>query len=251
MDEALAAHFEFLKLDQKQVDEIFFRAAFAANSARIPLAKLAVKDTNIGLVEDKVIKNNYAAEYIYNHYKHEKTVDLISEDPINGTATYAEPLGILAGIIPTTNPTSTVIFKALLALKTRNCIIFSPAGRAAASTIEAARIIRDAAYAAGAPKGCIGWITKPQTAMAGYLMKHKLTSCILATGGPSMVLAAYSSGKPALGVGAGNNCSIVDELANIKDACSSLIISKTFDNGVICASEQSIVVVDQVYEEVK
>ncbi|CAL6072026.1 Bifunctional_acetaldehyde-CoA/alcohol dehydrogenase [Hexamita inflata] len=251
MELTMESHFEFLKLDQKQVDEIFFRASFAANSARIPLAKMAVADTNIGVVEDKVIKNNYAAEYIYNKYKLEKTCGLISEDKINGQSTYAEPLGILAGIIPTTNPTSTTIFKALIALKTRNCIIFSPHPRAAASTIEAARIVRDAAIAAGAPKNCIGWISKPSIELSGLLMKHKLTSCILATGGPAMVTAAYSSGKPALGVGPGNNCAIIDELCDIKDAVSSIIISKTFDNGVICASEQSIVVVDSVYEQVK
>lgn len=161
------AHYEFLKLDQKQVDEIFFRAAFAANAARIPLAKMAVEDTNIGLVEDKVIKNNYSSEYIYNKYKHEKTCGLIAEDKINGQATYAEPLGILAGIIPTTNPTSTTIFKALIALKTRNCIIFSPHPRAAKSTIEAARIVRDAAIAAGAPANCIGWITVPSIELSG------------------------------------------------------------------------------------
>jgi len=209
---------------------------------------MAVQDTGMGIVEDKVIKNNYAAEYIYNKYKFEKTVDMIAQDEINGSATYAEPLGILAGIIPTTNPTSTVIFKALIALKTRNCIIFSPHPRAAASTIEAARIVRDAAIAAGAPKNCIGWISKPSIELSGLLMKHKLTSCILATGGPGMVKAAYESGKPALGVGPGNNCSIIDELCDIKDAVSSIIMSKTFDNGMICAAEQSVVVVDAVYE---
>lgn len=182
MELALVAHGEFLKLDQKAVDKIFFRASFAANSARIPLAQMAVKDTDIGLVEDKVIKNNYAAEYIYNKYKHMKSVDLIEEDKINGIATYAEPVGILAGIIPTTNPTSTTIFKCLIALKTRNCIIFSPHPRAAISTIEAARICRDAAIAAGAPKNCIGWISHPSVELSGCLMKHRLTSCILATG---------------------------------------------------------------------
>lgn len=209
---------------------------------------MAVTDTEIGVVEDKVIKNNYASEYIYNKYKHTKTVGLIAEDKINGSITYAEPLGILAGIIPTTNPTSTVIYKSLLALKTRNCIIFSPHPRATKSTIEAARIVRDAAIKAGAPENCIGWITKPSIELSGLLMKHRLTSCILATGGPAMVNAAYSSGKPAIGVGPGNNCAIIDELCNIKDAVSSIIHSKTFDNGVVCASEQSCVVVDKVYE---
>lgn len=212
---------------------------------------MAVEDTAIGLAEDKVIKNNYGSEYVYNKYKHEKTCDLIHEDKINGIATYAEPLGILAGIIPTTNPTSTVFYKALLALKTRNCIVFSPHPRAARCTIEAARIVRDAAIAAGAPKNCIGWITKPTVELSGYLMKHPRTSCILATGGPAMVNAAYSSGKPALGVGPGNNCAIVDELCDLKDAVSSIIVSKTFDNGVVCASEQSCVVVESVYEEFK
>lgn len=251
MELALKSHEEFLKLNQAQVDKIFFRAAFAANSARIPLAQMAVKDTDIGLVEDKVIKNNYAAEYVYNKYKNMKTVDLVEEDKINGISTYAEPLGILAGIIPTTNPTSTAIFKCLIALKTRNCIIFSPHPRAAKCTVEAARICRDAAIGAGAPKLCIGWITHPSVELSGLLMKHRLTSCILATGGPAMVGAAYSSGRPALGVGPGNNCAIIDELADIQDAVSSIIMSKTFDYGVICASEQSVVIVDSVYEKVK
>lgn len=249
MELALQAHFEFLKLDQKKVDEIFFRAAMAANNNRIPLAEMAVKDTGMGLVEDKVIKNNFAAEYIYNKYKHEVTCGIIEEDKINGQITYAEPLGILAGIVPTTNPTSTAIFKSLVALKTRNCIIFSPHPRAAKSTIAAARIVRDAAIAAGAPKNCIGWITKPSIELSGRLMKHRLTSCILATGGPGMVAAAYSSGNPALGVGPGNNCCIVDELADIKDAVSSIIQSKTFDYGMICATEQSAVVVESVYDK--
>ncbi|KAH0577890.1 Bifunctional acetaldehyde-CoA/alcohol dehydrogenase [Spironucleus salmonicida] len=251
MDMALESHFEFLKLNQEQVNKIFYAASFAANSARIPLAQQAVIDTGMGVVEDKVIKNNYASEYIFNRYKNEKTVGLISEDKINGKATYAEPLGILAGIIPTTNPTSTVIFKCLIALKTRNCIVISPHPRAAKCSIEAARIVRDAAIANGAPKNCISWITDPSVALSGELMKHKLTSCILATGGPAMVTAAYSSGNPALGVGPGNNCAIIDELCNIKDAVSSIILSKTFDNGMICASEQSCVVVDSVYEQIK
>ncbi len=236
---------------QKQVDTIFQKAAFAAAQSRIKLARMAVEETGMGIIEDKVIKNQFASEYIYNKYKDEKTVGLIEEDHTFGIRKYAEPIGVIAGIIPTTNPTSTAIFKALITLKTRNGIIFSPHPRAAKSTIEAARIILKAAVEAGAPEGIIGWIETPTVEASQYLMHHKDLNLILATGGPGMVKAAYSSGIPAIGVGAGNTPAIIDETANLKMAVSSVLMSKTFDNGMICASEQSIVVIESVYDKVK
>lgn len=236
---------------EEKVDEIFKAAATAANAARIPLAKMAVEETGMGVVEDKIIKNHFASEYIYNKHKNTKTCGVISEDKVNGTKIVAEPLGVIAGIVPTTNPTSTAIFKALIALKTRNAIIFSPHPRAKKSTIAAAKLVLDAAIAAGAPKNIIAWIEEPSVALSDQLMKHPLVDCILATGGPGMVKAAYSSGKPALGVGPGNTPSVIDETADIKTAVSSVLMSKTFDNGMICASEQAVVVVNDVYEAVK
>ena len=236
---------------QEQVDKIFKAAAAAANKARIPLAKMAVKETQMGVLEDKIIKNHLASEYIYNKHKNAKTCGIISEDKENGIKTVAEPLGILAGIIPTTNPTSTAIFKALIALKTRNAIIFSPHPRATKCTIEAARIVLDAAVKAGAPENIIGWIDVPSIELSNTLMTHPEIDCIIATGGPGMVKAAYSSGNPALGVGPGNVSAVIDETADIKMAVSSILMSKTFDNGMICASEQSVIVVEDVYEEVK
>jgi len=241
----------FASFTQEKVDKIFREAALAANRARIPLARMAVEETRMGIVEDKVIKNHFASEYIYNKHKNAKTCGIISEDKINGTKIVAEPLGVIAGIIPTTNPTSTAIFKALIALKTRNAIIFSPHPRAKKSTIAAAKIVLDAAVKAGAPNDIIGWIDVPSVELSNMLMKHPSVDVILATGGPAMVKAAYSSGKPALGVGAGNTPAVIDETADIKMAVSSVLMSKSFDNGVICASEQSIIVVDDVYESVK
>ncbi len=241
----------FRTFSQQQVDEIFRKAAFAAAESRIKLAKMAVEETGMGIVEDKVIKNHFASEYIYNKYKDEKTVGLIEEDLTFGIRKYAEPIGIIAGIVPTTNPTSTAIFKSLISLKTRNGIIFSPHPKAARSTIEAARIVLKAAVEAGAPEGIIGWVENPTLNASQYLMHHRDINMILATGGPGMVKAAYSSGVPAIGVGAGNTPAIIDETANLKMAVSSVLMSKTFDNGMICASEQSIVVVEAVYEEVK
>ena len=236
---------------QEQVDVIFKAAATAANKARIPLARMAVEETGMGVLEDKIIKNHFASEYIFNKHKNAKTCGIIEEDITNGTKVFAEPLGVIAGIIPTTNPTSTVIFKSLIALKTRNAIIFSPHPRATKSTIEAARIILDAAVKAGAPEDIIGWIDYPTIELTTQLIQHPSVDCILATGGPGMVKASYSSGKPALGVGPGNVAAVIDETADIKMAVSSIIMSKTFDNGMICASEQSVIVVDDVYEEVK
>jgi acetaldehyde dehydrogenase / alcohol dehydrogenase len=241
----------FRTYSQEQVDEIFQKAAFAAAGNRIHLAKMAVEETGMGVVEDKVIKNHFASEYIYNKYKDEKTVGLIEEDLTFGIRKYAEPIGVIAGIVPTTNPTSTAIFKSLISLKTRNGIIFSPHPKAARSTIEAARVVLKAAVAAGAPEGIIGWIEHPTVQASQYLMHHADISLILATGGPGMVKAAYSSGTPAIGVGAGNTPAIIDETANLKMAVSSILMSKTFDNGMICASEQSVVVVESVYEKVK
>ncbi len=234
---------------QEQVDAIFRAAAIAANQARIPLAKLAVEETGMGIVEDKVIKNHYAAEYIYNKYKDVKTCGVIEEDKAFGIKKIAEPIGVIAAVIPTTNPTSTAIFKTLLALKTRNGIVISPHPRAKKSTIAAAKTVLDAAIAAGAPKDIIGWIDVPSLDMTNLVMKE--ADIILATGGPGMVKAAYSSGKPALGVGAGNTPAIIDGTADIVLAVNSIIHSKTFDNGMICASEQSVIVLDQVYEAVK
>ena len=236
---------------QEDVDKIFRAAALAANKARIPLAKMAVEETGMGVVEDKVIKNHFASEYIYNKHKIAKTCGVIKEDKINGTKIVAEPLGVIAGIIPTTNPTSTAIFKALISLKTRNAIIFSPHPRAKKSTVAAAKIVLDAAVKAGAPADIIGWIESPTLELTTHLITHPDIDFILATGGPGMVKAAYSSGKPALGVGPGNTPAVIDETADIKMAVSSVLMSKTFDNGVICASEQSIVVIDDVYEDVK
>ncbi|MDR1327822.1 MAG: bifunctional acetaldehyde-CoA/alcohol dehydrogenase, partial [Heliobacteriaceae bacterium] len=236
---------------QEQVDKIFKAAAAAANKARIGLAKMAVEDTGMGIVEDKVIKNHYASEYIYNKHKTAKTCGVIKEDITNGIKIVAEPLGVIAGIIPTTNPTSTTVFKALISLKTRNGIIFSPHPRAKKSTVEAARIVLNAAVAAGAPKDIIGWIDEPSKELSAMILKHEGISCILATGGPGMVHAAYSSGTPAIGVGSGNVPAIIDETADLKMAVSSIIMSKIFDNGMICASEQEVVVVKDVYDEVK
>ena len=236
---------------QEQVDKIFKAAAAAANKARIPLAKMAVEETGMGVLEDKIIKNHLAAEYIYNKHKNAKTCGIISEDKENGIKIVAEPLGILAGIVPTTNPTSTAIFKSLIALKTRNAIIFSPHPRAAKCTIAAAKIVLEAAVKAGAPEGIIGWIDNPTVELSAALMQHSSIGCIIATGGPGMVKAAYSSGNPALGVGPGNVAAVIDETADIQMAVSSILLSKTFDNGMICASEQSVIVVEDVYEEVK
>lgn len=239
----------FAAYTQEQVDRIFFEAAKAANMQRIPLAKMAVEETGMGVVEDKVIKNHYAAEYIYNAYKNMKTCGVIEEDKAFGFKKIAEPVGLIAAVIPTTNPTSTAIFKALIALKTRNAIIFSPHPRAKACTIAAARVVLDAAVKAGAPEGIIGWIDVPSLDLTNQVMQE--ADLILATGGPGMVKAAYSSGKPAVGVGAGNVPVVIDDSADIKMAVSSIIHSKTFDNGMICASEQSVTVMDSIYDEVK
>ena len=251
IDRVVAAQKEFATFSQEQVDKIFKAAATAADKARIPLAKMAREETGMGVVEDKIIKNHFASEYIYNKHKNTKTCGIIEEDKANGIKVVAEPLGVLAGIVPTTNPTSTAIFKSLIALKTRNGIIFSPHPRAKKCTIEAAKLVLDAAVKAGAPKDIIGWIDVPSIELSGMLMKHKKIACILATGGPGMVTAAYSSGNPALGVGPGNCSVVIDETADIKTAVSSILMSKTFDNGMICASEQSVIVVDSIYEEVK
>ena len=240
---------KFARYSQEEVDKIFFSAAMAANQARIPLAKLAVEETGMGVVEDKVIKNHYASEYIYNKYRNVKTCGTIETDESYGYKKIAEPIGVIAAVIPTTNPTSTAIFKALLALKTRNGIIFSPHPRAKKSTIAAAKLVLEAAVKAGAPEGIIAWIDVPSLDMTTLLMQS--ADIILATGGPGMVKSAYSSGKPALGVGAGNTPAIIDETADIRLAVNSIIHSKTFDNGMICASEQSVIVYANVYEAVK
>ena len=244
-----AAQQKFATYTQEQVDEIFKAAALAANNARIPLAKLAVEETGMGIVEDKVIKNHYAAEYIYNAYKETKTCGVIEEDKAYGIKKIAEPIGVIAAVIPTTNPTSTAIFKTLISLKTRNGIIISPHPRAKNSTIAAAKLVLEAAVKAGAPEGIIDWIDVPSLEMTNMVMKE--ADIILATGGPGMVKAAYSSGKPALGVGAGNTPAIIDDTADILLAVNSIIHSKTFDNGMICASEQSVIVLESVYESVK
>ncbi len=249
IEKVKAAQEKFAGYTQEQVDEIFKAAATAANKARIPLAKLAVEETGMGIVEDKVIKNHYAAEYIYNAYKHTKTCGVIEEDKEFGIKKIAEPIGVIAAVIPTTNPTSTAIFKTLISLKTRNGIIISPHPRAKKSTIEAAKTVLEAAVAAGAPEDIIGWIDIPSLEMTNLLMKE--ADIILATGGPGMVHSAYSSGKPALGVGAGNTPAIIDDTADILLAVNSIIHSKTFDNGMICASEQSVIVLDKVYKKVK
>ena len=240
---------EFSKYSQEQVDKIFQAAAIAANEARIPLAKMAVEETGMGIVEDKVIKNHYAAEYIYNKYKNEKTCGVIYQDDSYGIKKIAEPVGIVVAVIPTTNPTSTAIFKTLIALKTRNGIIISPHPRAKKSTIEAAKTVLEAAVKAGAPEGIIAWIDVPSLELTNMLMQS--ADIILATGGPGMVKSAYSSGKPALGVGAGNTPAVIDESANVILAVNSIIHSKTFDNGMICASEQSVIVSDKIYDKVK
>ena len=249
LQEIRKAQKEYSTYSQEQVDEIFRQAAMAANNARIKLAKIAVEETGMGIVEDKVIKNHFASEYIYNKYKDDKTCGVIEKDPSFGISKIAEPIGIVAAIVPTTNPTSTAIFKALIALKTRNGIIFSPHPRAKNSTIAAAKVILEAAVKAGAPENIIGWIDEPTVELSQVVMRE--ADITLATGGPGMVRAAYSSGKPAIGVGAGNTPAIIDETAHIKMAVSSILLSKTFDNGVICASEQSVLVLDEVYDEVR
>ena len=241
-----AAQEQYATFTQEQVDKIFLAAAMAANKARIYLAKMAVAETGMGVVEDKVIKNHYASEYIYNAYKNEKTCGVLEEDTSYGIVKIAEPIGVIGAVIPTTNPTSTAIFKALICLKTRNGIVFSPHPRAKGCTIEAARIVLEAAVEAGAPKDIIGWIDTPSMALSQQLMES--ADLILATGGPGMVRSAYSSGRPALGVGPGNVPAIIDDTADILMAVSSIIHSKTFDNGMICASEQSVIILDSVYE---
>lgn len=246
-----AAQAEFATFTQEQVDRIFKQAALAANAARIPLAKAAVKESGMGVIEDKAIKNHFASEMIYNKYKNDKTCGVIESDKHFGYERIAEPVGLLAGIVPVTNPTSTTIFKSLIALKTRNGIIFSPHPHAKECTIAAAKIVLDAAVAAGAPRDIIGWIDEPTVPLSQALMQNPDIKLILATGGPGMVKAAYSSGHPSIGVGAGNTPAIIDETAHIQMAVSSIILSKTFDNGTICASEQSVVVVDAVYESVR
>lgn len=240
---------QYATFTQEQVDEIFRKSAIAANNARILLAKMAVEETGMGQVEDKVIKNHFASENIYNQYKNEKTCGVVEVDEAFGIIKIAEPIGVIAAVVPTTNPTATAIFKALIALKTRNGIIFSPHPRAKKSTIAAAKIILDAAVNAGAPQGIIGWIEEPSVELSQIVMAE--ADLILATGGPGMVKAAYSSGKPAIGVGAGNTPAIIDETAHIKMAVNSILLSKTFDNGMICASEQSVIVLDEVYNEVR
>ncbi len=242
---------KYAEYTQEQVDYIFRRVALKLSSLRIPLAKMAVEETGMGVVEDKVIKNHFASEYIYNKFKNTKTCGILEEDKANGLIKIAEPLGVIAGVIPTTNPTSTAIFKSLIALKTRNGIIFSPHPRAKKCTIETARIILEEAVKAGAPENIIGWIENPSIFQTQYLMQHPQVDIILATGGPGMVKSAYSSGKPALGVGAGNVPALIDETADIQMAVSSILMSKTFDNGMICASEQSVTAVKDVYDAVK
>ncbi len=244
-----AAQQKFATYTQEQVDAIFRAASIAANQARIPLAKMAVEETGMGIVEDKVIKNHYASEYIYNAYKNTPTCGVIESDPVYGVQRIAEPIGVIAAVIPTTNPTSTAIFKTLITLKTRNGIIISPHPRAKASTIAAAKLVAEAAVKAGAPEGLIGWIDVPSLELTNTVMKE--ADIILATGGPGMVKSAYSSGKPALGVGAGNTPAVIDESADIVLAVNSIIHSKTFDNGMICASEQSVIILDSIYDKVK
>ena len=249
IDNVRKAQKEFSTFSQEKVDKIFLAAAMAANKARIPLAKMAVEETGMGVIEDKVIKNNYAAEYIYNKYKDVKTCGVIEEDKAYGIRKVAEPIGLIAAVIPTTNPTSTAIFKTLVSLKTRNGIIISPHPRAKKSTIEAAKIVLEAAVKAGAPENIIGWIDVPSLDLTNMIMQSSDT--ILATGGPGMVKSAYSSGKPALGVGAGNTPAVIDETADIILAVNSIIHSKTFDNGMICASEQSVIVDEKIYNKVR
>ncbi|CCG87409.1 bifunctional acetaldehyde-CoA/alcohol dehydrogenase [Erwinia piriflorinigrans] len=241
----------YASFTQEQVDKIFRSAALAAADARIPLAKMAVAESGMGIVEDKVIKNHFASEYIYNAYKDEKTCGILESDDTFGTITIAEPVGLICAIVPTTNPTSTAIFKALIALKTRNAVIFSPHPRAKDATNQAASIVLQAAIAAGAPADIISWIDQPSVELSNQLMHHPDINLILATGGPGMVKAAYSSGKPAIGVGAGNTPVVIDEYADIKRAVASILMSKTFDNGVICASEQSVIIVESIYDAVR
>ncbi len=241
----------YARFHQNEVDAVFRAAAMAANDARILLAKMAVEESGMGIAEDKAIKNHFASEYIYNKYKDEKTCGILEEDKAFGIMKVAEPIGIIAGVVPTTNPTSTAIFKALIALKTRNGIIFSPHPRSKKCTALAVKIVHDAAVAAGAPKDIVACIEEPSVETSQQLMRHPDVNMILATGGPGMVKAAYSSGKPAIGVGAGNTPAVIDDTAHLKQAVSSILMSKTFDNGVICASEQSVVVMDSVYEQVK
>ena len=242
---------EYSQFTQEKVDQIFKKVALAANENRIHLAKLAVSETKMGLVEDKVIKNHFASEIIYNKYKNEPTCGVIESDPHFGFRKIAEPVGVLAGVVPVTNPTSTTIFKTLISLKTRNGIIFSPHPKAKKCTVEAAKILLKAAVDAGAPENIIGWIEDPTLEQSRALMQHPQIGMILATGGPGMVKSAYSSGRPSIGVGAGNTPAVIDESADIKQAVSSILLSKTFDNGMICASEQSVIVVNEVYERVK
>lgn len=251
LEKVSAAQRIYATYSQEQVDHIFRRVALKMSSLRIPLAKMAVEETGMGVVEDKVIKNHFASEYIYNKYKNAKTCGIVAEDKENGVIKIADPIGVIAGVIPTTNPTSTVIFKSLIALKTRNAIVFSPHPRAKKCTVETAKIILEEAVKAGAPENIIGWIENPSIFQTQYLMQHEKTNLILATGGPGMVKSAYSSGNPALGVGAGNTPAVIDETADLQMAVSSILMSKTFDNGMICASEQSVVVVDAVYDAVK
>ena len=242
---------KFAEYSQEQVDYIFRRVALKMSSLRIPLAKMACEETGMGVVEDKVIKNHFASEYIYNKYKNTKTCGILEEDKDNGIIKMGEPIGVVAGVIPTTNPTSTAIFKTLISLKTRNGIIFSPHPRAKKCTVETARIMLEEAVKAGAPEDIIGWIDEPSILRTQYLMQHPKVDTILATGGPGMVKSAYSSGKPALGVGAGNTPAVMDETADIQMAVSSVLLSKTFDNGMICASEQSVIAVKEIYDAVK
>ena len=242
---------KFATYSQEQVDEIFRQTALYMCKERIPLAKMAAEETGMGIVEDKVIKNHFAAEYIYNKYKNTKTCGVIEKDRVNGLTKLAYPVGVVAGIIPTTNPTSTAIFKALIALKTRNGLVVSPHPRAKKCTCEALRLVLETAVKFGAPENIIGWIDEPTVELSGALMSHKDISLILATGGPGMVKAAYSSGTPSIGVGAGNVPAVIDETADIKMAVSSIILSKTFDNGMICASEQSVIIVDEIYNKIK
>ncbi len=242
---------QFASYTQEQVDSIFSHAALAASGERIPLARMAVEETGMGLVEDKVIKNHFASEYIYNKYKDEKTCGVLSEDDEAGVMTVAEPVGVICAIIPTTNPTSTAIFKALIALKTRNGMIFSPHPRARRCTCAAAKVVLDAAVAAGAPPDILGWVGEPTIELSNALMRHPSIKLILATGGPGMVHAAYSSGTPAIGVGPGNTPVVIDETADLKRAVASILMSKTFDNGVVCASEQAVIAVDAIYDDVR
>lgn len=251
IDRVHVAQNRFATFSEEKVDAIFKAAATAADKMRIDLAEMAVAETGMGVIEDKIIKNHFASEYIYNKHKNKKTCGIISRDKINGTKIVASPLGVIAGVVPTTNPTSTAIFKSLICLKTRNGIIFSPHPRAKKSTIAAAKVVLDAAVKAGAPKDIIAWVDEPSLELTQALMTHPKIQAILATGGPGMVKAAYSSGKPALGVGSGNTPAVIDETADIIRAVSSILMSKTFDNGMICASEQSVIVVKDVYEDVK